>query len=138
MTLTNLTISRSPFFILSRKELSIRLYFAVILTYLHVIHSFNLQNLYIRFILPQHCPFNIRTVIQNRLGGQQKMKNFKLLATIGLASSIFLAACNGNTGSTGNSDNGDNSSSDKNTPALSGDIAGDGSSTVAPIYGSTC
>ena len=60
------------------------------------------------------------------------MKNFKILATLGLASSIFLAACGGT--DTGNTESGGSSSSDNNTPAgLSGSVAGDGSSTVAPI-----
>ena len=57
------------------------------------------------------------------------MKNFKMLATIGLACSIFLAACGGNENSSGKS----NSDSAKADSALSGNIAGDGSSTVAPI-----
>ena len=59
------------------------------------------------------------------------MKNFKFLATLGLASSIFLAACGGT--DSGNTDTDGSSSSDKDTPALSGSVAGDGSSTVAPI-----
>jgi phosphate transport system substrate-binding protein len=59
------------------------------------------------------------------------MKNFKFLATLGLASSIFLAACGGT--DTGNTESDGSSSSDNNTPALSGSVAGDGSSTVAPI-----
>jgi len=59
------------------------------------------------------------------------MKNFKFLATLGLASSIFLAACGGT--DAGSTDTGGSSSSDKDTPALSGSVAGDGSSTVAPI-----
>jgi len=59
------------------------------------------------------------------------MKNFKFLATLGLASSIFLAACGGT--DTGNTDTDVSSSSDNDTPALSGSVAGDGSSTVAPI-----
>ncbi|CAM3162303.1 PstS family phosphate ABC transporter substrate-binding protein [Filibacter tadaridae] len=55
------------------------------------------------------------------------MKNVKTLAAIGLACSIFLAACGGNDGSTGKS------ASAKEDFVLSGNLAGDGSSTVAPI-----
>lgn len=52
------------------------------------------------------------------------MKNFKTLATIGLACSIFLAACGGEEGG---------STATKAASGLSGNVAGDGSSTVAPI-----
>ncbi|KAA0948569.1 PstS family phosphate ABC transporter substrate-binding protein [Sporosarcina sp. ANT_H38] len=51
------------------------------------------------------------------------MKNMKTLATLGLACSIFLAACGGTDGNT----------SAKTGESLSGSVAGDGSSTVAPI-----
>jgi len=51
------------------------------------------------------------------------MKNMKTLATLGLACSIFLAACGGADGNT----------SAKTSEGLSGSVAGDGSSTVAPI-----
>ena len=51
------------------------------------------------------------------------MKNMKTLATLGLACSIFLAACGGTEGNT----------SAKTSEGLSGSVAGDGSSTVAPI-----
>ncbi|MBO0587772.1 PstS family phosphate ABC transporter substrate-binding protein [Sporosarcina sp. E16_8] len=51
------------------------------------------------------------------------MKNMKILATLGLACSIFLAACGGTEGNT----------SAKTSEGLSGSVAGDGSSTVAPI-----
>lgn len=51
------------------------------------------------------------------------MKNTKILATLGLTCSLFLAACGG----------GDGSTSATTSEGLSGNVAGDGSSTVAPI-----
>ncbi len=52
------------------------------------------------------------------------MKNMKTLATLGLACSIFLAACGGTRKAIHQL---------KQAKALSGSVAGDGSSTVAPI-----
>jgi len=51
------------------------------------------------------------------------MKNTKILATLGLTCSIFLAACGG----------GDGNTSATTSEGLSGSVAGDGSSTVSPI-----
>lgn len=59
------------------------------------------------------------------------MKKTSVLATLGLACSIFLAACSGGDGNTSASasENGSGAKSE----SFSGKVAGDGSSTVAPI-----
>ena len=53
------------------------------------------------------------------------MKKTTVLASLGLACSLFLAACNGG--------DGDTAAQTSEGNALSGKVAGDGSSTVAPI-----
>ena len=59
------------------------------------------------------------------------MKNMKTLASLGLACSILLAACGGGDGNT--SATSDSTTTPKTSEGLSGSVAGDGSSTVAPI-----